>query len=149
MTTRHAWCSFHAAEARFGLDVSRVQEIVRQAEVTPVPASPPALAGLMNLRGRIVPVIDLRALLGLPATTELASAIHVIVRDGDEPVSLLADRIADVHRADDDALEPLPATVGPPHTAVVQGVRRADDDMLLVLDLDAVLRHAFPIPNPR
>lgn len=149
MNGSHAWCTFHAAGARFAVDVTRVQEIVRHAEVTHVPAATPALAGLINLRGRIVPVIDLRALLGLPATDREATSIHVIIRDGDEPVSLLADRIADVHRGDDDSLEPLPPTVGPPHTLVVRGVRRAEDDLLLVLDPDAVLQHAFPVSNPR
>lgn len=149
MNGRHAWCSFQAADARFGVPVTHVQEIVRDAAVTPVPLGPPALAGLMNLRGRIVPTLDLRALLGMSPTDLATPSVHVIVRDGDELVSLLADRIADVHRADDDILEPLPATVGAPHTAIVRGVRRADDDMLLVLDLDAVLRHAFPQTNPR
>lgn len=107
MNSRHAWCSFHAADARFGIEVAHVQEIVREAAVTPVPLGPPALAGLMNLRGRIVPTLDLRALLGLPPTDPTTASVHVILRDGDELVSLLVDRIADVHRADDDVLEPL------------------------------------------
>lgn len=143
MNGAHAWCAFHAADATFGVAVDRVQEIVREAAIARTPTAPTAIAGLMNLRGRLVPVIDLRTLFARPARDPEAATFHVIVRDGDDHVSLLVDRIVGVHRAPDGVLEPLSEAIGEPHTALVTGVRPQGDDMLLVLDLDALFDHAF------
>jgi purine-binding chemotaxis protein CheW len=143
------WCSFKVEGAYFGVEVASVQEVVRHATVTRVPPAPPAVAGLLNLRGRIVPVVDLRVLLGMPRMSAPEQGIHVIVRDGDEPLSLLADSIADVRRAESPEIEALPATFGAPHTELIRGVARFGDDMLLVLDLEAVLDRAFALQNNR
>ncbi len=143
------WCSFKIEGALFGVEVERVQEVVRHAAVTRVPPAPPGVAGLLNLRGRIVPVVDLRVLLGMPRMATPETGIHVIVRDGDEPVSLLADAIADVRRAQSPEIDALPASFGTPHTELISGVARFGDDMLLVLDLEALLDRAFALQNTR
>lgn len=143
------WCSFKIEGALFGVEVERVQEVVRHAAVTRVPPAPAGVAGLLNLRGRIVPVVDLRVLLGMPRMAQPETGIHVIVRDGDEPVSLLADTIADVRRAESPEIETLPESFGAPHTELILGVARFGDDMLLVLDLETVLDRAFALQNNR
>ncbi|MEQ1831699.1 MAG: chemotaxis protein CheW [Candidatus Eisenbacteria bacterium] len=147
MSEFRGWCSFRVAGALFGVEVERVQEVVRNVAVTRVPPAPPAVAGLLNLRGRIVPVVDLRVLLGLPPADASQGGIHVIVRDGDDPVSLCADAIADVRRGDDIEVEPMPESFGPPHTELILGVVKLGDDMLLVLDLEAALDRAFAFQN--
>jgi chemotaxis signal transduction protein len=85
----------------------------------------------------------------MPRMAQPETGIHVIVRDDDEPVSLLADAIADVRRAESPEIETLPESFGAPHTELILGVARFGEDMLLVLDLEAVLDRAFALQNTR
>lgn len=111
--------------------------------MTPLPLAPPAVRGLLNLRGRIVPAVDLRAVLGLPAPEAAAPAGHLVVFDGDSPVSLLVDAIGDVRRSGDCALVPVPHTLEGPARDLIAGAVPLPDDLLLALDLDRILERAF------
>lgn len=137
------WCTFTVADRLCGLDVTRVQEVLRPQPVTALPLAPPAVLGLLNLRGRIVPAVDLRAVLGLPAAPASAPGGHLIVFDGDSPVSLIVDSIGDVRHADGVALVAVPHTLGGPARALVAGAVPLPDGLLLVLDLDRTLERAF------
>jgi len=138
-----AWCTFDLDGGLFGVDVGRVQEVLRTLPVTRVPLAPPTVSGLLNLRGQIVPALDLRACLGLPPAPEGAPGAHVVVLDGSAPVSLRVDAIRDVQRAPLDAFEPSPATLSGASRALVRGAVKLPDRLLLVLDLDPILRLAF------
>lgn len=144
MNGSRGWCSFRIAGTLFGVPVEQVVGIVRRTEVTPVPGARPSLAGLMHLRGRVVPVVDLRAVLGGNPLAREAEHVHVIVRDGRDEVSLIADRIGDFVRTQGAALDPTPETLGAPYTELVPHVVRMPEDLLLALDTELVLDHAFP-----
>ena len=143
------WCTFTVADRVCALDVTRVQEVLRPLPVTPLPLAPPAVRGLLNLRGRIVPAVDLRAVLGLPpAAPGAAPGGHLIVFDGDSPVSLIVDSIGDVRRAVGAALVPVPHTLDGPARDLVAGALPRPDGLLLALDLDRTLERAFAGATP-
>lgn len=141
------WCTFTLAGRLCGLDVARVQEVLRPQPVTRLPLAPGHVHGLINLRGRIVPAVDLRAVLGLAADPAAPAAGHLVVFDGDSPVSLLVDAIGDVRRAPGAALVPVPHTLEGPARDLVAGAVPLADQLLLVLDLDRVLERAFADAN--
>lgn len=137
------WCTFTVAGRHCAVEVTRVQEVLRPLPVTPLPLAPPAVRGLVNLRGHIVPVVDLRVVLGLPAGPAAAAGGHVIVHDGETPVALLVDAIGDVRRAEGAALVPVPHTLEGPAGELVAGALPLPDELLLALDLDRTLDRAF------
>ena len=140
-----AWCTFRLAGGDYGVELARVQEVMRSQPVTRLPHAPHAIAGLMNLRGRIVPVVDTRRLLGIdePRSGDVARrGGFVVVRGAEGPVALLVDAIGDVRRAEDTPPS-LPATESPfiARTLALPG------QLLVVLDLDRALERAFAAPG--
>ena len=137
------WCTFTVAGRLCGLEVTRVQEVLRPTPVTRLPLAPPAVRGLLNLRGRIVPAVDLRLVLGLPPAPAGTPGGHLIVFDGESPVSLLVDAIGDVQRAESATVLPVPHPLDGPARDLVAGAVPLPDGLLLVLDLDRTLDRAF------
>jgi purine-binding chemotaxis protein CheW len=132
-------CTFFLGDTLFGVDVREVQEVVPPQEMTRVPLAPVVFAGLLNLRGQIVMVLDLRRRLGLPVRPAAVPQMHVIVRTGDGPVSLLVDRIGDVVWPGPATFEALPATLRGSGRELLRGACKLEDQLLLLLDLGRVL----------
>jgi purine-binding chemotaxis protein CheW len=140
-------CSFEVGEHLFALDIERVQEILLPPPLTRVPGAPPEVAGLLNLRGQIVPAIDLRRRLGLPEGQSPSDAPHVVLRGDDGAVSLRVDAIGDILPFEDSALAPVPDNVRGPLRALLVGVHALADRLLLVLSADAVVDGLQPTPG--
>ena len=140
-----AWCTFRLRDAHYGIDLARVQEVLRPLPVTRLPLAPRSIVGLMNLRGRIVPVVDLADVLVRPAATAAPAGL-VVVRSSDGPVALTVDAIGDVWRAEAHASQP-PALAAVPAPdgggALVERTLALPGHLLAVLDLDRVLERAF------
>lgn len=132
----------------FGVDVALVQEIVRLQTITPVPLSPPEIAGLINLRGEVLTAIDLRARLGLPPSDTDRDPINVVVRVDDEPVSLLVDEIGGVQEVSQVPFEATPTTVEPRVRDLLLGAYTLPDRLLLSLNARKVLDIAAEIRTP-
>jgi purine-binding chemotaxis protein CheW len=130
-------CTFQAGEAWFGMEVARVQEVVRALPATPVPLAPPVVAGLVNLRGQLVTAIDLRRRLELAPRPDGQAATSVVVRTREGAVSLLVDEIGGVLETDPGALEPPPETLTGAARSLITGAYQLADRLLLVLDVDA------------
>ncbi|MCW2612731.1 MAG: purine-binding chemotaxis protein CheW [Actinomycetota bacterium] len=128
------YATFEVDGQYFGVDVARVQEVFRHHDRTPVPLAPPTVAGLINLRGEVIPAIDVRTRMGLPRR-ESGDPMNVVVRDGDEVVSLLVDSIGDVSEADDAAVEPPPTTITGPARDMILGAIPQEGRLLLLLDV--------------
>src|SRR3954469_16736206 len=96
MADAHQYCTFYLGAHSFGLDVLKVQEIIRYQEMTRVPLAPPVVRGLINLRGQIVTAIDLRRRLELHDRPADQFPVNVVVYTDDGAVSLLVDEIGDV-----------------------------------------------------
>jgi purine-binding chemotaxis protein CheW len=131
--------TFTVGTALFGVPVERVQEVLRVLPRTPVPLAPPAIDGLLNLRGQVVAALDLRRRLDLPPPPEPAPPMNVVVRVDDEVISLLVDTIGDVVDVGDDTFEPPPATLPGPACELVRGAYKLDGRLLLALDIDRVV----------
>lgn len=139
MHSIHQYCTFHVGELFAGIEVQRVQEVLRQQPMTPIPLAPPTIAGLINLRGQIVTAIDLRARLGFPPAPQGLRPTNVVVSDGDAAVSLLVDRIGDVLEVSEELCEPPPDTVSSRFRHVIRGAYKLPGRLLLVLDHDRIL----------
>ena len=122
----------------FGLPISRVQDVFMPERLTRVPLSSSEIAGVLNLRGRIVTVVDMRARLGLPAEDgKTPMAVGVDLRG--ESYGLLIDQIGEVLRLPDDSREENPVNLDPRMAKLAGGVHRLDGQLMVVLDVDRVL----------
>ncbi|MCW2726133.1 MAG: putative CheW protein [Frankiales bacterium] len=135
-TTMNQFSTFRVADQLFGVDVGRVQEVIRYQPMTPVPMARPAVAGLINLRGQVVTAVDLRVQLGLPPRAEGELPLNVVVRTGEEAVSLLVDSIGDVVDTTGDLFEAPPETVSGPARELISGAYKLEGKLLLALDVD-------------
>lgn len=127
-------CTFLLNGLLFGVDVSCVQEVIRYQETTPVPLAASVVAGLINLRGRIVTAVDMRRRLQLPLRSSGELPVNVVVRHDEEVVSLLVDEIGDVVDVDDRSAEPPPQTLPASAKALITSVYKLEPQLLLLLD---------------
>jgi len=132
-------CTFQLAGAAFGVDVTHVQEVIREQEMTRVPLAPPMISGLINLRGQIVSAIDMRTRLGLPSRSDETPPMNVVVRTDEGAMSLLVDQIGDVVEVGDEAFERPPETLDLATKELVQGVYKLEGQLLLLLDTARVV----------
>jgi purine-binding chemotaxis protein CheW len=133
------FCTFYVDSLFLGIDVQQIQEVIRYQGMTRVPLAAAAISGLINLRGQIVTAIDLRCRLGLPLRKADETPMNVVVRDGENAVSLLVDRIGDVLEVDDDLFESPPSTVRASVRGLIVGAYKLSDRLLLVLDTERAL----------
>jgi purine-binding chemotaxis protein CheW len=124
----------------FGIEVQKVQEVLRAQEMTRVPLAPGVLRGLINLRGQIVAAIDMRERLELPPRERDQDPMNMIVRADDGAVSLLVDEIGDVIHVAASSFELVPETMAPQLKKLVEGVYKLDGRLLLVLNTDRTLQ---------
>ncbi len=123
----------------FGLPIQRVQDVFLPERLTRVPLAPPEIAGVLNLRGRIVTLIDMRRRLGLPPRTDDAPAMAIGVELRGESYGLLIDSVGEVLKLADDTREPNPINLDPRLARVSAGIHRLDGQLLMVVDVDRVL----------
>jgi purine-binding chemotaxis protein CheW len=133
-------CSFLVDGQLFGVDVTQVQEVIRDQPMTPVPLAPREVRGLINLRGQIVTAIDFRRRLGLSDLPADASPINVVIRHPGGTVSLLVDEIGDVVDVDETLFEPTLETLSAEAKALIRGIYKLSPRLLLLLDAERVIR---------
>ena len=122
-----------------GLPILRVQDVFIPEAPTRVPLAPPEIAGVLNLRGRIVTLIDMRRRLGLAPSAGDIARMAIGVEARGESYGLLIDGIGEVLRLDDEAREPNPVNLDPRLARVSAGIHRLDDQLLMLIDVDRVL----------
>ena len=119
----------------YGVEVEHVQEVLKSQGLTRVPLAPPAVAGLINLRGQVVTAIELRQRLGRPPRPEGTDAVVIVVRLHGEAVSLLVDSIADVVDVAAGDFEAPPDTLDGSARELIRGAYKLDGQLLLALDV--------------
>jgi purine-binding chemotaxis protein CheW len=130
----------HVADQLFGVEVIDIQDVFSLKGLTPVPGARPEIAGVLNLRGRIVTAIDARCRLGLPTRPQgFAGMMAVGVEYHGEAYGLLVDSVGDVLRLSDTDFEPNPVNLNPNWKDVSQGVYRLDGRLLMTLNIDHLL----------
>lgn len=128
------YATFFVAGLFFGVDVLRVQEVLRFQQMTRVPGAPDVIEGLINLRGQIVTAIDMRRRLRLPQRAGGEEPMNMVVHTDDGAVSLLVDEIGDVLDVDASTYERPPENLDTTARELIRGVYKLKDRLLLVLD---------------
>ena len=136
MAERKQFATFYLDKLRFGVEVGHVQEVIRYQEMTRVPLASSVVTGLINLRGQIVTALDLRRRLELKQREAERLPMNVVIRNGEEAVSLLVDEIGDVLEVEDAAFEAPPETLRGVARELIRGAYKLKDQLLLVLDTE-------------
>ncbi len=147
--TEQVYVTVYIEGQLFGLPVERVQDILVPEKIARIPLAPPEVAGSINLRGRIVTVVNGRARLGLPPLAETARIMCVTVEQGAELYSLQVDNVGNVLNLPLRGIEPNPSTLDPRWRSLSRGVMRLEDELLIILDVDAFLQFSDNAPYAR
>ncbi len=131
--------TFFVGKYFFGIEVVRVQEVLRMQTMTRVPLAPAVIEGLINLRGQIVPALDMRKRLGIEPRSAEATPMNVIVRTEEGAVSLIVDDIGDVIDLEMENIEHPPDNLADEASHIIQSVYKLKDSLLLLLDTDATI----------
>lgn len=131
--------TFYVGEALCGIDILNIQEINKQTNVTVVPQSADYVKGVLNLRGKIVSVIDLGEKIGLSPIRVHKDNRNIIVDSDDEHIGLLVDKISDVMIADPSKVEEPPANIGGIQGKYFKGVFKTETSLIGILDIEEVL----------
>lgn len=136
------YVTFSLGEESFGVEVTRTREILGLTPVTKVPQTPEYLLGVINLRGQVVPVVDMRLKLGLPANLETEDTCIIVVEvqvDGESIiVGALVDAVREVLEIRSDQIEPPPRLGTRLNTEFIKGMVKVDETFLILLDIDRV-----------
>jgi len=138
------YLTFSLGDEHYGLEIIRVQEIVGLIPVTRIPRLPAFVAGVVNLRGRVIPVVDLRLAFGMPGSAMDDRTCIIVVSldraDGSTAVmGVIVDEVSDVVYLADDAIEPTPEFGTAVDTSFITGVGRLEERVVLLLDINGVL----------
>lgn len=131
--------SFVTENEEFGVDILKVQEIIRTVDITRVPKSPDFVEGVINLRGKIVPVIDLRKRFGMRTKERDNETRIIVVELIDKVVGFLVDKVKEVIRVEKKVIEPPPELTTNVNSNYITGVAKLQDRLLILLDLNKVL----------
>jgi purine-binding chemotaxis protein CheW len=147
MAKSQQFCTFYLEKLLFGVDLEKVQEVIRYLEITEIPLAPRVVSGLMNLRGQIVTGLDLRRRLELPPRPDAKPPMNVVIRTDDGAVSLLVDSIGDVVEVTEDSFERPPETLQGKVREVILGVHKLDKQLLHVLNTDKACETAEAVAS--
>ena len=139
MTRVKQLCSFVLGDLLFGVEVMKVQEVLRYQAMTRVPLASSMVRGLINLRGQIVTAVDVRARFRLPRLPDDQEPMNVVLCTGDGVVSLLVDEIGDVLEVDDAHFGRAPETLAAVFRDAVVGVYKLEHRLLLLLDVERIV----------
>jgi purine-binding chemotaxis protein CheW len=131
--------TFRIGEEEFGVNILQVQEIIRMLDITKVPKAPDFVEGVINLRGKVIPVIDLRKRFGLPARERDKMSRIIVVEIGTTVVGFIVDAVSEVLRLPASTVEPPPPVVAGLDAEYISGVGKLDDRLLIMLDMDRLL----------
>jgi purine-binding chemotaxis protein CheW len=133
------FASFQVGDLLLGIDIRQVQEINRNLQITNVPHAPVAVKGVINLRGEVVTVIDLRTVLGLDTLEFNRTTRNVILKHAGEQIGLLVDSVAEVITCQAEDIDPLPENLGGRESACFSGVYKLPQGLLVVLNVAETL----------
>ncbi len=130
---------FRLAKEEYGVDIQQVREIIKVIDITRVPKAPEFVEGVINLRGQITPIMDLRKRLDLPELERGDETRIIIIELGKHVVGLIVDAVAEVHRIPEKNIDPPPTISAEVGAEFINGVGKLGDRLLILLDLKKVL----------
>ncbi|MEF2144499.1 MAG: chemotaxis protein CheW [Desulfovibrionaceae bacterium] len=131
--------TFRIGSEEFGVDILAVQEIIRTMTITRVPKAPDFVEGVVNLRGKVIPIVDLRRRFGMPQRSHDKNTRIIVIETGSIIVGFMVDSVSEVLRLPASTIEAPPAVISGLESDYIDGVGKLDDRLLIMLDLDRLL----------
>jgi purine-binding chemotaxis protein CheW len=142
ITETRQYLTFKLSEEVFAVDVEKVREILELTTITKVPQTPEFMRGVINLRGSVVPVVDMRLKFGMPETERTVNTCIVVVEVGSGGETLvlgaLADSVQEVFELEPEQIEPSPKIGTRINTDFILGMGKSDEGFIMILDIDRV-----------
>lgn len=130
---------FDLSSEAYGVDIGAVREIIRLQDITKVPRTPEFVEGVINLRGKVIPVVDLRKRFGLPAEEESKENRIVVVDIGAQDIGVVVDAVTEVLRIATESVEPPASVITTADSEYLLGIAKLDSRLIILLDLERVL----------
>jgi len=131
--------TFHLMREEYGIEIGSVQEIIRATDITPVPGAPTHVRGVINLRGKIIPVVDLRKRLALPAADATEAQRIIVVELGEKRIGILVDGVSQVIKVPAAVVEEIPDEATKIDENYIRGVGKLDSRLIIILNLNRSL----------
>ncbi len=131
--------TFHLGSEEYGVDISQIQEIIRMVEITRVPRTPDFMEGVINLRGQLIPIIDLRARFGMERIAPTKSTRIIVTEIGTKRVGIIVDSALEVLHIPIESIEQAPEMISGVATDYLQGVGKVGGRLIILLDLTMVI----------
>jgi purine-binding chemotaxis protein CheW len=131
--------TFSIGDEEFGVEILKVQEIIRMLEITKVPKAPPFVEGVINLRGKVIPILDLRKRFGLDSRSHDKNTRIIVIEINSMIVGFIVDSVSEVLRLPANTVEPPPPVVAGLDSDYISGVGKLEDRLLIMLDLNRLL----------
>lgn len=126
----------------YGVDIAKVQEIIRMQNITQVPRAPQFVEGVINLRGRVIPVVDLRKRFGFATTEHSKQSRIVVVEIEGQTIGMIVDGVSEVLRVPTASIEPPSPVVTTLDSDYLRGIAKLEDSLIILLQLDKILSDA-------
>lgn len=133
---------FVVGEEEFAIPILTIQEIIKPIEHTRVPRTPAHVLGVFNLRGSVIPLIDLRLKFGVPASTKNDDMRYIVLKDGEDTAGFVIDRLNQAIRIDKDKIDPAPEATTQ-EKSLIEGVGKQDDKIITILRVSKLLERDF------
>lgn len=133
------YLTFTLGAEEYGVEILKVQEIKGYSQVTPIPNTPPYVKGVMNLRGSIIPVVDLRSKLSMDETAYNQFTVIIVIRVGPKTVGLVVDAVSDVLNIPTQDVQATPDFGAQVDARFISGMAKAGEKLVVLLDIDKVL----------
>jgi purine-binding chemotaxis protein CheW len=134
--------TFSLGQEEYGIELLKVQEIKGYSAITPIPNTPPHIKGVMNLRGAVIPIVDLRLRFGMEAIEYTQFNVIIVINVGTKVMGLLVDAVSDVLNVAPEDIRPAPDFGAHADTRFISGMASAGDKVAVLLDIDTLLSDA-------
>ena len=131
--------TFTLQDEEFGIEILRVQEIKGLSRITPIPNMPEYIRGVMNLRGTVVPILDLRAKFAMPQSEYNQFTVIIVVTVGEKVLGLVVDAVSDVLNVADENIESAPEIGEDADTSFMTGIAKSGDRLITLLNMDELV----------
>lgn len=133
---KRQFITFRSGEQEFGADIMTIREIRGWTQTTPLPHAPDYVCGVINLRGMVLPVVDLKSRLGQNATDVSNKHVIIVVRCGEQTMGLLVDAVSDILTAAEDDIQVTPELARDGHSEFIDGIAVLEERMVTILNME-------------